>query len=107
MTVSVLLAAFPSLTVEWWRSLVVDMQSIGDFFTSYARFAERYGRATDVFRGIYFGLAHVLFNRMTDADLHAIGVYGEDLLGMGMMQDQSATMTVRPVFFLKALQYEA
>lgn len=106
LSVSVLLAAFPALSVEWWRSLVVDMQNIHDFSQNCLRFAERYGRATDVLRGIYFGLAHVIFGQLTDGDLRALGVYGEDLLGMGLMEQQSATMVVSQHYFAKALQYD-
>ncbi len=106
MPVSVLLSAFPALPVEWWRSLVVDSRHINDFSQNCMRFAERYGRATDVLRGIYFGLAHVMFGHMTDGDLHALGVYGEDLLGMGLMEHQSATMVVSQPYFAKALRYD-
>ena len=99
----VLLSVFPALSAEWLRSLTVDITHLLDFAKCVQTLAARYGRATDIYRGVFYGLAPQIFAGQSIQRLAAFGVYAEDLLGMGLTPTQVYEMRMDPNVVLRLI----
>ena len=99
-----LLAVFPALTADWLRGLKVSFVHMPDFARCIRILSARYGRATDIYRGTFYGLVQQMLGGHTSDVLKEYGIYGEDLLGMGLTQSQMLGLRLSPDYLATALE---
>ncbi|MGE0525819.1 MAG: hypothetical protein AB7P49_02070 [Bdellovibrionales bacterium] len=98
-----LLSVFPSLSAAWIRSLSVKIDHMVEFARCIKTLSARYGRATNIYRGVFYGLAPQIFAGQTIKSLAEYGVYAEDLLGMGLTPAQMDSMGMHSGLLLSIL----